>query len=163
MALLFNDRGTTGGEWSAAHPGRTLPPGKILYAFYRWLIGPQGRSGHEENFVPNGIRSPVRPALSSVAMPTELHIKCVIYILHINMYIKDRFKPIFHFFLHKIIRNLKLPPATVHFAPPPPPPPHSVINQICCVVLKLLTRTDICHTTTQQSSAFHSAHNGSPF
>jgi len=26
-----------GGEWSAAHPGRTLPPGKTRYTFYRWL------------------------------------------------------------------------------------------------------------------------------
>ena len=37
------------------------------------------------------------------------------------MYIKDRFKPIFPYFLPKIIRNIKLPPATVHFALPPPP------------------------------------------
>ena len=28
IALLFHDRGTRRGEWSAAHPGRTLPPGK---------------------------------------------------------------------------------------------------------------------------------------
>ena len=35
------------------------------------------------------------------------------------MYIKNRFKPIFHYFLPKIIRNIKLPPVTVHFAPPP--------------------------------------------
>ena len=34
------------------------------------------------------------------------------------MYIKDRIKPNFHFFLPKIIRNIKLPPATVCFAPP---------------------------------------------
>ena len=34
------------------------------------------------------------------------------------MYIKGRIKPIFHFFLPKIIRNIKFPPATVHFAPP---------------------------------------------
>ena len=27
-----------GGEWSAAHPGRTLPPGKIRYPFYRRLV-----------------------------------------------------------------------------------------------------------------------------
>ena len=38
------------------------------------------------------------------------------------MYIKNRFKPIFHYFLPKIIRNLKFPPATVHFAPPPTTP-----------------------------------------
>ena len=34
------------------------------------------------------------------------------------MYIKNRFKQIFHYFLTNIIRNIKLPPATVRFAPP---------------------------------------------
>jgi len=28
-----------GGEWSAARPGRTLPPGKTWYPFYRMLGG----------------------------------------------------------------------------------------------------------------------------
>jgi len=46
-----------GGEWSAARPGRTLPPGKTRYPFYRRQGGPQGRSGREENLVPAGIRS----------------------------------------------------------------------------------------------------------
>jgi len=46
-----------GGEWPAAPPGRTLPPGKIRYPFYRRLGGPQGRSGREENLVPARIRS----------------------------------------------------------------------------------------------------------
>jgi len=41
-----------GGEWSAARPGRTLPPGKTRYSFYRRLGGPQGRSGRAENLVP---------------------------------------------------------------------------------------------------------------
>ena len=36
-----------GGEWSAARPGRILPPGKTRYPFYRRLGGPQGRSGHD--------------------------------------------------------------------------------------------------------------------
>jgi len=60
------------GGWSAACPGRTLPPGKTGYPFYRRLGGPQGRSGRAENLVPTGIRSPDRPARSSVAIPTEL-------------------------------------------------------------------------------------------
>ena len=34
-----------GGEWSAARPGRTLPPGKTGYPLYRRLGGPQSRSG----------------------------------------------------------------------------------------------------------------------
>ena len=46
-----------GGEWSAARPGRTLPPGKTRYLFYRSLAGPQGRSGRAENLVPTGNRS----------------------------------------------------------------------------------------------------------
>jgi len=39
-----------GGEWSVARPGRTLPPGKTRYPFYRRLGGPRGRSGRAENF-----------------------------------------------------------------------------------------------------------------
>ena len=44
-----------GGEWSGARPGRTLPPGKTRYPFYRRLGGPQGRSGRAENLVPTEI------------------------------------------------------------------------------------------------------------
>ena len=44
------------GEWSAARPGRTLPPRKKRYPFYRRLGGPQGRSGRAENLVPTGIQ-----------------------------------------------------------------------------------------------------------
>jgi len=54
-----------GGEWSAARPGRTLPPGKTRYPFYRRLSGPQGRSGRVENLVPTGIRpQTVQPIVS---------------------------------------------------------------------------------------------------
>jgi len=53
-----------GGEWSSARPGRTLPPGKTLYPFYRRLVGPQGRSGRAEILVPIGILSPDRPTRS---------------------------------------------------------------------------------------------------
>ena len=45
------------GKWSAARPGRTLPPGKTRYPFYRRLGGPQGRSGRAQSLVPTGIRS----------------------------------------------------------------------------------------------------------
>ena len=51
-------------------PGRTLPPGKTRYPFYRRLGGPQGRSGRAENLVPTGIRSQTVQPL--VAIPTEL-------------------------------------------------------------------------------------------
>jgi len=54
-----------GGEWSAARPGRTLPPGKTRYLFYRRLGGPQGQSGRAEKVVPIGIRSrAVHPLVS---------------------------------------------------------------------------------------------------
>jgi len=54
-----------GGEWSAARPGRTLPPEKTRYSFYRRMGGPQGRSGRAENLVPTGIRSrTVQPIVS---------------------------------------------------------------------------------------------------
>ena len=65
IVLLFHDRGTRKGEWSAARPGRTLPPGKTRYPFYRRLSGPQGRSGRAKNLVPTGIRSrTVQPVVS---------------------------------------------------------------------------------------------------
>ena len=62
-----------GGEWSAARLGRTLPPGKTRYPFYRRLGGPQGRSGRAENLVPTGIRSrtvqPVAQSLYQLSYP----------------------------------------------------------------------------------------------
>jgi len=54
-----------GSEWSAARPGRNLPPGKTRYPFYRSLREPRGRSGRAENLVPAGIRSrTVQPVVS---------------------------------------------------------------------------------------------------
>ena len=56
-----------GGEWSAARPGRNLPPEKTRYPFYRRLGGPQDRSGRAENLVPTGIRSrTVQPVAQSL-------------------------------------------------------------------------------------------------
>ena len=59
-----------GGEWSAARPGLTLPPGKTRYPFYRRLGGPQGQSGWAKNLVPTGIRS--RTVLPVVSHYTDL-------------------------------------------------------------------------------------------
>ena len=65
IALLFDDCGIRRGEWSAARPGRTLPPVKTRYPLYRRLGGPQGRSVRAENLVPTGIRSrTVQPVVS---------------------------------------------------------------------------------------------------
>jgi len=56
-----------GGEWSAARSGRTLPPGKTWYPFYKRLGVPQGRSGLAENLVPTGIQSrTVQPVAQSL-------------------------------------------------------------------------------------------------
>jgi hypothetical protein len=41
-----------GAEWSAARPGRTLPPGKSRYPLYRRLGGPQGWSGQVQKISP---------------------------------------------------------------------------------------------------------------
>ena len=64
-----------GGEWSAARPRRTLPPGKTRYPFYTRLGGPQGRSGRAENLVPTGIRSrtvqPVAQSLYRLSYPAH--------------------------------------------------------------------------------------------
>ena len=65
IALLFHDHSTRRGEWSAAHPGHTLPPGKTWYPLYRRLGGPQGQSARAENLVPTGIQSQtVQPVVS---------------------------------------------------------------------------------------------------
>ena len=53
------------GEWSAARPGRTIPPGKTRYPLYRRLDGLHDRSGRAEILVPNRIRSrTVQPVVS---------------------------------------------------------------------------------------------------
>ena len=67
-----------GGEWSAARPGRTLPPGKTRYPFYRRLGGPQGRSGRVENLVPTGIRSrTVQPVVSRIYIYIYIYIHTI--------------------------------------------------------------------------------------
>ena len=51
---------------SASRPGRSLPPGKIRYPLYRWLGGPQCRSGQVEKISPPAIFEPqtVQPVAS---------------------------------------------------------------------------------------------------
>jgi len=61
-----------GGEWSAARPGRNLPPRKTRYPFYRRLGGPQDRSGRMEKSRSQPDSIPDRPACSSVTILTEL-------------------------------------------------------------------------------------------
>jgi hypothetical protein len=40
------------GEGSAPRLGRSLPPGKTRYPLYKWLGGPQGRSGQVRKISP---------------------------------------------------------------------------------------------------------------
>ena len=96
IALLFHDCGTRRGEWSAARPDRTLPPGKTQYPFHRRLGGPQGRSGRAENLVATGIRSrTVRPVVSRYTdwatrptLATDTFIIYRVFVkLHIHRYI----------------------------------------------------------------------------
>ena len=71
--LLFLDHGTRRGEGSASRPGRSLPPGKDPVPIVQeagWGLGLVCTSA--ENLAPTRIRSPDRPARSSVAIPTEL-------------------------------------------------------------------------------------------
>jgi len=59
-----------GGEWSAARPGRTLPPGKTRYRFYRRLGGPPGLVWTGGKSRPHRDSIPDRPARSSVTILT---------------------------------------------------------------------------------------------
>ena len=53
------------GEWSAARPGRSLPPGKTRYPLFRRLGGPHGQSGRAENLAPPGFDTrTVQPVVS---------------------------------------------------------------------------------------------------
>ena len=68
-----------GGEGSASRPGRSLPPGKDPVPIVQeagWAPRPAWTGA--ENFAPTGIRSPDRPARSTVTMPTELPV-CYMY------------------------------------------------------------------------------------
>ena len=110
IVLLFHDRGTRRGEWSAARPCRTLPRGKTRYPFYRRLGGPQGRSGRVENLVPTGIRSrTVQPVVSRytdwATRPTSRLNRSSILNHHIRM-------------LYKRDNNFLIPPACFCVHPP---------------------------------------------
>ena len=64
ITLLFHDRGTRRGEWSAARPGRTLPPGKDTVSILQeagWAPGPVWRG---EKTRPHWDSIPDRPAFT---------------------------------------------------------------------------------------------------
>ena len=71
IALLFHDRGTRRGEWSAARPGRTLLPGKLGTHFTGGWVGPRaGLDGRKISSPPGFDPGPSSP--KSVSIPTEL-------------------------------------------------------------------------------------------
>ena len=91
-----------GGEWSAARLGRTLPPEKARYPFYRRLGGPQGRSGRAENLVPTTIRSrivqPVAQSLYRLSYPDTLYTVyinlCTLYSIMLDAPTSQRTQPV---------------------------------------------------------------------
>ena len=136
-----------GGEWSAALPSRTLPPGKTRYPLCRGLGGPLDRSGQvRKNLFPTGIRSrtvePVGQSLYWLRYPAYIRIYIYIYyILYYTHYI----------LIHKLKTGsnefsiISYPRSSVtkssHQSRSILPPPHSVITQTCCVVSQLLIAT----------------------
>jgi len=60
------------GEWSAARPGRTLPPERPGTHFTGGWVGPGAGLDGREISSPPEFSIPDRPARSSVAIPTEL-------------------------------------------------------------------------------------------
>jgi len=100
-----------GGEWSAARPGRTLPPGKTRHPFYKRLSGPQGRSGRAENLVHTGIRSrTVQPVVSRytdwATRPTRCNNIQFTYICKLLYMFRLVFPPIISSSYHCIYRPL---------------------------------------------------------
>ena len=60
------------GEWTAARPDRTLPPGKIQYPFHRRLGGAPRAYLDGVKISSQPVFDPGPSRLSSVAIPTEL-------------------------------------------------------------------------------------------
>jgi len=58
------------GEWSAARPGHTLPPGKTGTHFTRGWVGPRARLDGRKISSPPGF-DPGPSSPQSVAIPTE--------------------------------------------------------------------------------------------
>jgi len=73
-----------GGEWSAALPGRTLPPEKTWYPFTGGWVGPRTGLDWRNISSPHRDSIPDRPSRSSVAIPTELPGP---YVLALEMYL----------------------------------------------------------------------------
>ena len=111
---------------SAPRPGRTLPPGKTRYPFYRRLGGSQGRSGRAENLVLTGIRSRTVPPVVSrytdwTTRPTFQYLCWGIYVMKyysLSFAPENCFPPRVYifFFFWPIIETLTLYLTTFNFA-----------------------------------------------
>ena len=81
IVLLFHDRGTRRGEWSATRHGRSLSTGKTRYPVYRMLGGPQDRSGRGGKSRPDRDWIPDRKARSQslyrLSYPAHVYIQSV--------------------------------------------------------------------------------------
>ena len=82
-------------EWSAARPGRPLPPGKTWFTLYRRLSGPQGRSGRVQNldslqFDPWTVQ-PVAQSLYRLIYPAHKYISYTFFKISTNS--KSRHRP----------------------------------------------------------------------
>jgi len=98
-----------GGEGSSSRLGRSLPPGKNWYPFYRRLGGPQCRSGRTENLVPTRIRS--RIVQTAVSRNTDWATHFPINILHNTQYdiiwsVRSRFLMVAN---HFFFRDMTVP------------------------------------------------------
>ena len=95
------------GEWSAARPGRNLPPGKTRYPFYRRPGGPQGRSGRAENLVPTGIRSrTIQPVVSRLTgWATRPTYMCVCVCIYIYIYTHTYIRIHTHTHTHQLLKG----------------------------------------------------------
>jgi len=105
-----------GVEWSAARPGRTLPPGKTRYPLYRRLGGPQGRSGLGGKSRPHRDSIPDRPARSQslYRLSYRAHER-----IHVPFYIgvspKNKVTAYFYLMENKNqLRTVVLPDFTAH-------------------------------------------------
>jgi hypothetical protein len=80
------------GEWSAARPGHTLPPGKNRYPLYRRLGGPQGWSGQGEKsrplpgFDPRTVQPVVSRYTDWATRPTQLICTGIILKVQLSLY-----------------------------------------------------------------------------
>jgi len=76
IALLFHDRGTSRSDWSAARPGRTLPPGKDSVTILQEAGWAPGRTGGKSCLHRDSIPDSPGRSRSLYRMSYRAHNKC---------------------------------------------------------------------------------------